>query len=206
VRREFGLPVYRRHWQTALASATLSRHILIVSELRRNIELKARLRDPVAARSAAEGLANRPVELQTQCDTYFHCASGRLKVREIEGRPAQLIWYQRADQTEAKRSDYRLVELSDGPGLIAALAAAMGIRAVVRKRRRIYLHRNVRIHLDEVDGAGSFLEFEAVLSDPPDESESRRLLDALAGRFNLTPDDLLRGSYGDMLAAPSPQP
>lgn len=149
----------------------------------------------------AEALADRPVELQTQCDTYFNCTSGRLKVREIEGRTAQLIWYQRADLAEAKGSDYRLVELSDGPGLIAALAAALGVRSVVRKQRRIYLHRNVRIHLDEVDRAGSFLEFEAVLSDPSDESSSRQLLDDLAGRFNLAPDDLLRGSYGDMLAA-----
>jgi predicted adenylyl cyclase CyaB len=172
-----------------------------VSELRRNIELKARLRDPVGAREAAESLADRPAELQSQCDTYFNCASGRLKVREIEGRMAQLIWYERPDRAEAKESDYRLVELADGPGLIAALTAAMGILAVVRKRRRVYLHRNVRIHLDDVDGAGSFLEFEAVLSDSADESGSRQLLDVLAGRFNLTPDDLLRGSYGDMLAA-----
>jgi predicted adenylyl cyclase CyaB len=77
----------------------------------------------------------------------------------------------------------------------------MGVRSVVRKRRRIYWHRNVRIHLDEVEGAGSFLEFEAILSDPSEETASRQLLDELAGRFNLFPGDLLRGSYGDMLAA-----
>jgi predicted adenylyl cyclase CyaB len=171
-----------------------------VNELRRNIELKARLRDPAGAREVAESLADQPLELQTQCDTYFKCTSGRLKVREIEGRGAQLIWYERADRAEAKGSDYRLVDVADSEGLVAALAAAMGVRSVVSKRRRIYMHRNVRIHLDEVDGAGSFLEFEAVLSDSADETASRQLLDELARRFNLTPDDLLRGSYGDMLA------
>jgi len=172
----------------------------IVSELRRNIELKARLRDPAGARVAAESLADRPVELQSQCDTYFNCPHGRLKLREIEGRTAQLIWYDRADRAEAKGSDYRLVDVADGQGLLAALTAAMGVRSVVRKRRRIYWHRNVRIHLDEVGEAGNFLEFEAVLSDPADESASRQLVDELARRFNLKSDDLLRGSYGDMLA------
>ena len=172
----------------------------VVNELRRNIELKARLRDMAAARAVAESLADKPVELQTQIDTYFNCPQGRLKFREIEGRSAQLIWYDRADLAEAKGSDYRLVDVADGRGLFAALTAALGIRSVVRKRRRIYWHRNVRIHLDEVDGAGSFLEFEAVISDPAEEPASRQLVDELARRFHLRPDDLLRGSYGDMLA------
>jgi adenylate cyclase class 2 len=171
-----------------------------VNELRRTIELKARLREPAGARAVAESLADRRVELQTQCDTYFHCPLGRLKLREIEGRGAQLIWYDRADQSEAKGSDYRLVDVSDSQGLLAALTAALGIRSVVRKRRLIYWHQNVRIHLDEVDGAGSFLEFEAVLSDPADEPALRQLVDELARRFELKSDDLLRGSYGDMLA------
>ena len=180
-----------------------------MSELRRNIELKARLRNPAAAREVAESLADRPMELQSQCDTYFHCRHGRLKLREIDGQAPQLIWYERSDDAAARASDYRIVEIGGAsghcqagkPDLRAALAAALGIRAVVRKRRRIYWHRNVRIHLDEVDGAGSFLEFEAVLSDPADETVSRRLVDALAIRFELRPEDLLRGSYGDMLAA-----
>jgi predicted adenylyl cyclase CyaB len=181
-----------------------------VNELRRNIELKARLRESAGARAVAESLADRPVELQMQCDTYFNCPHGRLKLREIEGQSAQLIWYDRADRAEAKESDYRLVDVADSKGLLAALTAALGVRSVVRKRRRIYWHRNVRIHLDDVDGTGSFLEFEAVLSDPADEPASRQLVDELARQFDLKSDDLLRGSYGDMLAglaadAPNPR-
>ena len=32
------------------------------------------------------------------------------------------------------------------------------------KRRRLFLHRNVRIHLDDVEGLGSFIELESVLA------------------------------------------
>ena len=50
------------------------------------------------------------------------------------------------------------------PALLkAALTAALGVRRVVDKRREIFLADNVRIHLDDVAGLGTFLEFEAVL-------------------------------------------
>jgi len=175
-----------------------------MSETRRNIELKARLRHRATAHEAAESLADRPVEVQSQCDTYFHCRHGRLKLREIDGRGAQLIWYDRADLADAKPSNYRLADVADGESLKATLAAALGVRAVVRKNRRVYWHRNVRIHLDEVDSLGSFLEFEAVIADSADSAEdaaARQLVAELLTHFDLRPDDLLRRSYGDMLAA-----
>lgn len=167
------------------------------SEPRRNIELKARLRDPATAQAIAERLTGAPGELQIQTDTYFHCREGRLKIRQIEGRPAQLIWYARADRPEARASDYRLIELSAAAAVIAALQAALGVRGVVRKRRLIYLYRNVRIHLDDVAGAGSFLEFEAVISSPAEELVAPELLAELAQCFGLEANDILTGSYGD---------
>ena len=44
------------------------------------------------------------------------------------------------------------------------LAAAHGVAGVVTKRRRLFLYRNVRIHLDDVEGLGSFVELESVLA------------------------------------------
>ena len=167
----------------------------------RNIELKATLRNPTTAREIAESLTDRAVELQSQTDTYFHCPHGRLKLREINGSRATLIWYYRADRAAAKPSDYQLVEIADAAGLLAALTTALGVRTAVRKLRQIYWCRNVRIHIDEVESLGSFLEFEAVLSDLADEATSRELVDALARQFDLSPDDLLDRSYSDMLAA-----
>ncbi len=165
----------------------------------RNIELKARLNDLPAARRVAEALATQQLGIQDQIDTYFRCTNGRLKLRQIGGQTAQLIWYVRPSDPRPKASDYHIVAVPQPDALIAALRAAMGIVNVVRKRREIYLWHNVRIHLDGVEGLGQFLEFEAVLSAEIDESTGRDQLEKLMAQFAISPKDLLAGSYTDMV-------
>ena len=63
-----------------------------------NIELKARLNDLDAARAVAAAIATAQLPTQHQVDTYFHCCHGRLKLREIGGQPAQVVWYERPDE------------------------------------------------------------------------------------------------------------
>ncbi len=164
----------------------------------RNIELKARLDDVPAARRVAETLATQRLGIQEQIDTYFRCTHGRLKLRQISGQTAQLVWYMRPSDPRPKTSDYHLVPAPHPETLIAALRAAMGVVNVVRTRREIYLWHNVRIHLDEVEGLGQFLEFEAVLSPEIDEAAGREQLEQLIGEFHIQPADLLAGSYTDM--------
>jgi len=165
----------------------------------RNIELKARLRDPEAAREAALAIATKRLDVQHQVDTYFHCRQGRLKLRQIDGLSAQLVWYARPDQQGPKASDYQLVPVSNPETLKAALIAALGVGGVVEKRREIFLVDNVRIHLDEVVGLGHFLEFEAVLGPEVDDAAGRAQLERLMREFAIDASDLLSGSYGDML-------
>jgi adenylate cyclase class 2 len=128
-----------------------------------NIELKARLASLDAARQIARDVATESLGTEHQKDTYFHSPGGRLKLREIEGRPAQLVAYDRPNTTQPKESAYELVPVPDPEGLKRALTRVLGIRAVVDKQREIFLYHNVRIHLDQVVGLGAFLEFEAVL-------------------------------------------
>lgn len=163
-----------------------------------NIELKARLTDVDRARRIATELATKRLEPQHQVDTYFHCRSGRLKLRQIDGLTAQLIWYERPDREGAKASDYRLVPVANPETLKAALAGALGIRSVVEKRREIFLWHNVRIHLDEVTGLGTFLEFEAVLGPAVAAAAGHAQVEELIGRFGIAHPDLVRGSYGEM--------
>jgi adenylate cyclase, class 2 len=166
--------------------------------MRQNIELKARLDDLPAARCVAESLATQRLGIQEQTDTYFRCTNGRLKLRQIGGQSAQLIWYLRPSDPRPKASDYYLVPAPQPETLIAALRAAMGVVNVVRKRREIYLWHNVRIHLDDVEGLGQFLEFEAVLSPEIDAAAGRQQLEQLTAQFRIRPGDLLAGSYTDM--------
>jgi predicted adenylyl cyclase CyaB len=163
-----------------------------------NIELKARLTDLDRARRIAAKLATKRLEPQHQIDTYFHCRSGRLKLRQIDGLTTQLIWYERPDREGPKASDYRLVPVANPETLKAALSGALGVRTVVEKRREIFLWHNVRIHLDEVTGLGAFLEFEAVLGPEVEAAAGHAQVEDLIGRFGIAPSDLLSGSYGEM--------
>jgi adenylate cyclase class IV len=52
---------------------------------------------------------------------------------------------------------------------IALLEHALGSCGVVRRSAISFLLRHTRIHLDEVEGLGTFVELETVLSDLPEE-------------------------------------
>lgn len=164
-----------------------------------NIELKARLASIDAARHIATALADRRLDDQHQIDTYFHCQSGRLKLREIVGVKTELIAYHRPDQTEAKASHYYVLQVESPARFADGLSMTLGIRSRVEKHREIFLHKNVRIHLDVVEGLGAFLEFEAVVGEACDEVESARLVAQLRERFGIQAADLVDRSYENLI-------
>jgi predicted adenylyl cyclase CyaB len=168
----------------------------------RNIELKARLRDPEAARRTALRVADSPTVLHLeQVDTYFHAPNGRLKLREEYGAHAEhkLVFYNRADESGPKQCDYDLLPVADPAAAKALLAAALGVRTVVKKNRTVYFHKNVRIHLDTVDGLGDFLEFEAVMGRGVPEEQGAPLVARLMREFGVSGLDLVTASYCDMM-------
>ena len=171
------------------------------TELRRNIELKARVLRLDEARRMARQVATSQSESQQQTDTYFRCPSGRLKLREINRTRSELIWYQRPSVEAAKPSDYCITRIEEPEKLRTLLSCAYGIEAVVSKNREIYLHHNVRIHLDEVEGLGSFIEFEAVMSSQHDDEHGHRQLRTLSEKFGIAPSDLQPASYGELVDA-----
>ena len=78
----------------------------------------------------------------------------------------------------------------------------MGVKVVVVKNREIYYIDNVKFHIDEVPGLGSFVEIEAgnigvEKSRDELEAQCRFYLEA----FNIPLDDLVKFSYSDMLLA-----
>jgi predicted adenylyl cyclase CyaB len=170
-----------------------------MTHARRNIELKARCNDLDQACSIAQELGAMHQGILRQTDTYFKIATGRLKLREIEGARSELIWYHRSNEVSSRSSDYTLYPITDLPTIKPVLAGALGICCVVRKRRDLYLWKNVRIHLDEVEDLGSFVEFEAVLSPTETEPEAYDRLAYLAERFGIADADRIADSYSDLL-------
>lgn len=168
--------------------------------MRTNLELKARCPDLARARAAARAVATQWVGVDEQVDTYFATRTGRLKLRESSLSGAQLIPYFRPDERAAKRSDYQVIAVEDGPGLARMLGAMLGVHRVVRKRREIALYENVRIHLDRVEGLGDFVEFEAVWdgAEAGLPAQERRVA-FLRERLAVRDDDVLAGSYETLL-------
>ncbi len=82
-----------------------------------------------------------------------------------------------------------------------ALDAAYGTLVTVTKRRRLLLWEGVRIHLDEVEGLGSYLELEAVAEAGPDSdlSAERDKVERLRAELGIEDQDLIATSYSDLL-------
>jgi len=178
-----------------------------VTEPSRNVELKARDPDPARTLERALAAGAREHGILHQRDTYFAVRHGRLKLREEEPGGATLIAYERPDTAAERVSDYRLVPVTDPAALRAALEATDGVLAVVAKARRLLLWEDsVRIHLDAVEGLGTFLELEAVAAPGSDlareHDQVARLRDALA----IADAALVEGSYADAVLAGAPDP
>jgi adenylate cyclase class 2 len=163
----------------------------------RNLELKAFDPSPTRSLRTCFKLGAEDIGLLLQEDTFFEVPRGRLKLRREGSAPAQLIAYERADQREARESLYRIATVSDATETEAALAAALGIEVRVSKQRRLFLLRDIRIHLDLVVGLGNFIEFEAV-ADRADPADFGARLTELREAFEIADTDLIAKSYGDL--------
>jgi adenylate cyclase class IV len=167
--------------------------------MRTNVEIKARARDFASLRCLAERLSDTPVQEIHQEDTFFFTGGGRLKLREFADPPAQLIYYERSDGHGPKRSDYHIFETSDAPALKAILGLALGVRGRVRKTRYLYLIGNTRLHLDDVERLGQFMELEVVLGAGLSEAEGRVVAEHLMSQLGIAESDLLEPAYIDLL-------
>ena len=164
-----------------------------------NVEIKARVLSWERMLALAERLCDDPPLQLEQVDTFFAAAQGRLKLRVQQPGRGELIHYHRPDDAGPKTSRYQIVSTRDPRGLEELLSAALGVLGVVKKTRLVYLCGQTRIHLDQVEGLGPFMELEVVMEpDQPTEwgeAEARRLMEALG----VQPGELVQGAYFDLL-------
>ena len=172
-----------------------------MSAPRRNVELKATDPEPERSLRICLDLGAEDRGVIVQRDTYFRAAEGRLKLREEEPGGAALIQYRRPDAAQARESRYRLAPVEDPAAIREALDAALGTLVVVAKRRRLLLWEGVRVHLDEVEGLGSFLELEGVAQPQSDLAPEREKVQRLSEALGLDASRILEDSYSDRLLA-----
>jgi len=134
-----------------------------------------------------------------QLDTYFNVPHGRMKLREGNIENA-LIHYVRENSAGSKSSHIILYQHQPDKNLKNILSTALGVKAVVDKRRKIYFIDNVKFHFDMVKGLGTFVEVEAIDKDGSIGREKlQRQCDHYAALFKLLPTDFVAVSYSDLM-------
>jgi len=165
----------------------------------RNVELKARLADLQAARAVVHRLGARHVGTEGQVDRYYELGEERrVKLRTSPGAEAALIMYERSETDPVRISDYRVTPVRDGGGGLCLVPRTPPL-VVVRKRREVHVLDNVRIHLDDVECLGTFVELEAGVDATHDEHACRDRVLELARAFGVSEADGIRASYGSLL-------
>jgi predicted adenylyl cyclase CyaB len=163
----------------------------------RNLELKARCPDPIAARKTAIDLTGKNPEELRQTDIYYEVPIGRLKLRKFGNDTAELIWYDRSDNSALRISRYEKRMIGDLEKCNLVLESNLERKVIIRKVREVFTWNNCRIHLDRVESLGNFIEFEVILSDEADTGESR--MRKLCELFEIAKNDLISGSYSDLV-------
>jgi predicted adenylyl cyclase CyaB len=169
----------------------------------RNIEIKLRVEDLEGYREKfrlIKGIVQR--KSIDQVDTYFNSPSGRLKLRQVTGTQniSELIFYERADTAAPRLSTYIITPVSEPDGIAQSLSEALGVKTVVRKHREVYTWRNVRIHMDTVEGLGSFVELEARLCEGEPAASGEKLIELTLAKLGLEADCAIECSYGELAA------
>ena len=165
----------------------------------RNLELKARLSSAAHTKKILRQIGQF-AEILRQTDTYFNVRVGRLKLREVQGGRAELIYYRRNEKKGPRWSEYEIIDVRQPKDLKRALADALGVKAIVRKVREVYYYRKIaRIHVDSVRGLGKFIELEVISKG--NGSRVKPIHDELVKLLGIGWDDRIACSYSDLAMA-----
>jgi len=170
----------------------------------RNIEIKARVHSVEVLLPRARALADDDAEVIDQDDSFFAVARGRLKLREFADGSAELIQYHRRDVPQAKASDYMRVPVADAAALRQVLTRACDGAGRVRKRRLLLRVGQTRVHLDQVEDLGAFIELEVVLNEGQSDADGRDIAERLMLALGLGDAPRTAVAYVDLLSEPRP--
>ncbi len=164
-----------------------------------NIEIKAKCTDQDKVRKILNLHKADFKGTDHQIDTYFKINKGRLKLREgdIEN---YLIFYEREDKEGPKQSNVILYKSEPHSNLKELLMKSLGVLVVVDKRREIYFIDNVKFHLDNVQGLGTFMEIEAIdITGNIGREKLLKQCNQYLQLFGIKESDFIINSYSDLI-------
>jgi adenylate cyclase class IV len=166
----------------------------------RNVEIKARVDDWQALTLAAEKAAGGGAEKIEQRDIFYKTPKGRLKMRFFNDGKGELNFSERPDSPGAQACDYHIHATDHPATLHGVLASSPGIAGEVVKTRYLYMLGQTRLHLDQVENLGNFMELEVVLQEDQSEEDGRRIAEEIYQHtLGLDPSARVAGAYFDLL-------
>lgn len=163
-----------------------------------NVEHKCELRDAALARLALTRLGATRVGVTRQHDTYFRVPDGRLKKRESHGEPTEYVFYHRPDRVKPKLSHFTIYTESEALSRFGT--RPLPVWVTVDKAREIWVYKNAQMHLDEVDGLGSFFEVQALVSPAMHVGRCHELIREVLAALGPSVSESIATSYADMIA------
>lgn len=164
-----------------------------------SLDFKAELRDPDLGVAICRAIGATPLDERVETDTYFRTTHGRFKRRERAGEPPAFIFYDRSDRSRPKLSHFTVYTESEATARFGN--NPLPVRGVVRKRRCVWMHGAVRVHLDHIVGLGDFLELETLVSPENNVARAHAAVAALREAFSPALGEAISCAYVDLIPA-----
>ena len=165
-----------------------------------NLEQKFRCEDTKAIILLCKANRYSYHSRMVQLDTYLESREGRLKIRVINDRDVELLFYLRPNRKGPRKSSYFRVPLDGGQKeMESIMKSAVGVIGSVAKERTDYYNENERINIDRVKHLGTFVELEAELRTDGGGARSLRLLRETIAALGLARENAVSYSYLDLL-------
>ncbi len=162
-----------------------------------NVEFKCELRDLVVAQSQCKQMNAHAIGSIQQVDTYYKMPDGRLKCRIIDDEAEEWIFYNRPDRLTPKISQFLILSKQQAQARWGTINLKKWV--TVSKKRDVFLIENTRIHLDDVDNLGTFIEFEALVSPRYNVRVCHELIAEYRQLFAPILGEVIASSYCDMI-------
>ena len=166
----------------------------------KNLEVKVELRDLNEISHNIKLMGLKKVANLYQTDTYYLVGKKRLKLRNVNDE-LQLIYYSRPNVGGSKMSHYYIFRFRANSKEIIEkiLGLFFSIKTVVIKKRMLYVYKHTRIHLDEVENLGKFLELETVFDRESPQNNFYKEHDFIVNTLGLSKYKKIGLSYSDLV-------
>ena len=151
----------------------------------KNLEIKIKLSDAqisTLTNSLKTTIEKYFIDTLIQTDVYFveNLPHYKLKVRteytkQTNSDNCYAIYYERPDGTR-KISNYEFYKIDDYDQFMKVFGKNLKIRTTVKKIRELYQYKNARIHIDNVENLGVFLEIEVIINNEKEVVESNVIM------------------------------